>query len=372
MKLDSFNLKLFNQICKSSSESENVFFSPMSISLALTMLLLGSSGKTKQQIEQALGVVKNKKLVKDVEDLNDLLNIETNGLIIHIANQIFPSESFQIVECYRKDLENSFNCQLEKLDYTNVDESKNIINKWVENSTDGKIKNLFDSMEPDIACVLVSCIYFKGDWLDKFMSQKTRDRLFYCPNKETCTVKMMHKDKCMPYLYDKQNKFKCVKLRYKEDEFSMVLILPDEKYGVDDVINRLDVKTIDKLENDDNFDWQRVWLEIPKFKIEYATSLIETLKTLGIEDAFDEKKAKFNNMSTEKIYVSEVIHKAFIETSEDGTEAAAATGIKLCTRRPLTARRINREYFVADHPFVFMIKQGCNILFMGKIISIDV
>ena len=150
----------------------------------------------------------------------------------------------------------------------------------------------------------------------------------------------------------------------------MLVILPHKRFGVEDVINELDVKTIEKLKDDEQF-WQEwIYLEMPKFKIEYEASLNKSLQSLGIKDAFDEENADFSAMFLQSsgLYVTEVVHKAFIETNEEGTEAAAATGVTSCLESTMfTPKRI---YFTVDHPFVFMILHKNQTLFMGKVTSL--
>ena len=171
-----FDINLFNELCKSSKENENIFFSPLSISLALSMLLIGSDEATKKQIEQVLGIVKNEALLDKVKNLNEILNTSAEGLSVKLASCIFPDESFTVIRKYLADLKTSFNCQVQRLDYkTNAEKCKLTINQWVERCTEGKIKNLFANIEPETVCVLVSCIYFKGDWRDEFDSYYTRD-----------------------------------------------------------------------------------------------------------------------------------------------------------------------------------------------------
>ena len=164
MNFNSFDINLFNKLCESSDENKNIFFSPLSISLALSMLLLGCNGATRQQLEKALGVVRDEKLLGQLKALNEELNSNSKGLQLELANSVFPSETFQMIAKYISDMENAFKCQMQSLDYmNNSDRSKTKINDWVAGCANGKIENLFSKMSPNTACVLVSCINFKGD-----------------------------------------------------------------------------------------------------------------------------------------------------------------------------------------------------------------
>ena len=123
----------------------------------------------------------------------------------------------------------------------NSDGSKTIINDWVANCTNGKIENLFSKMSPNTACVLVSCVYFKGGWLNKFESYNTRDAQFYCSKTKTSIVKMMEKKVYLSYISVDEKGFKCVEIPYKEPYFSMLIILPDVTFGLQNVIQILDI-----------------------------------------------------------------------------------------------------------------------------------
>ena len=150
----------------------------------------------------------------------------------------------------------------------------------------------------------------------------------------------------------------------------MLIILPDERFGLKNLIKNLDVKTIENIKDGKNFKRECVLLRIPKFKIEYEANLNDTLRSLGIKDAFDEGNADFSAMSMQSkgLHVSEVVHKAFVATNEDGTEAAAATGIQ-CTNCCLRVFPKPIQITV-DHPFLFMILYKNQNLFMGKITSL--
>ena len=381
MNFNSFDVNLFNKLCKSSDENKNIFFSPLSISLALSMLLLGSDEKTKEQLEDALGIIKNEELPVKLKALYDILTFNYEGLKIKLSNSIFPSQKFQMVSKYERDIKTAFKCEVQTLDYKeNAETSKTVINNWVNYRTDGKIEKLFNSLAPEegyeLVCVIVSCIYFKGDWYDKFMSHNTCDDLFYCTTDKTATVKMMTQNNYYFYKSVDDSRFKCLKIPYKQRDFSMLIILPDDRFGVNDLIKRLDVKIIENLKDEKNFEKEDVLLKIPKFKMDYETSLKETLQLLRINDAFDEGSSDFSAMAVDalqpnrRLHVSEVAHKAFIETSEEGTEAAAATGMCLATFASRGRQTPQPIYFIVDHPFVFMILHKSQTLFMGKVNSL--
>ena len=378
MNLNSFNQVLFQKICSASNGNENIFFSPLSISTALSMLLLGSDGETKQQIEKALGVVTCETFFHNLKNQNKLLNTATYNLTIKLASSIFPDKSFNILEKYLKNMKKAFNCEVKRLDYKKeANKSKQVLNEWVETSTNEKIKDLFKSIDPRSACILVNCIYFEGKWLNGFKSNSTREGKFYCSNDSISTVSMMSQKASFLYKHDVENNFQCVKLFYKPrncgmpNKFYMLIILPDDKFGVDEVAKKIDAETIRSLTNKDHLNFSNRYLDLkmPKFELSYDIKLNETFKLLGISDAFDEKAANFSKMSPDPIYVSDAIHKAFIDVDEDGTVAVTVT---YCMQRHTC--KINnprKEHpFIVDHPFIFLIQHDHQTLFMGKINSL--
>ena len=375
MNFNSFDESLFNQLCNNSDKNTNVFFSPLNIKLTLSMLLLGSKGKTKKQLEEALGFLKNDELIGKLKDSNDLLNTNKKGLSVKLASGVFPSEQFQMLKTYSRDLLKAFNCQIQCLKYMgNPEISKKIINDWVETTTKGKIKDLFTEISADTACVLVSCGYFKGDWLHKFKSQNSFDGFFFCANKKASTVKVMSQKNYYLYTSDNQNRFQCVKIPYRQKDFNMLIVLPYDRFGVDNVVQCLDVETNRTLDNK-NFTQKYILLKMPKFKIEYSTKLNNVLKMIGIRDAFNKENADFSAMSVDalqsngRLFVSEVVHKAFIETGDEGTEAAAENGITM-SYKCLKSRPEEPYPFIVEHPFVFMIQHKSQTLFIGKVNSL--
>ena len=374
-KFNAFDVDLFKKLCESSDE--NIFISPLSVSLALSMLLLGSSGATKQQLEKALGVEVDKHLTSQIKSMNNILRSNSSSLQIKLANSVFPSKTFKMINKYKSEVVNAFKCQIQTLDYEkNAPKCIKTINDWVASCTNGKIKDLLSDLKSDTACVLVSCIYFKCDWYDKFKKRNTCNGYFNCTEKKRSLVKMMHQRNHYLYRSVDESGFRCLKIPYKKPNFRMLIILPNKSFGLDEVINKLDDKAIESLKVDSNFRKEDVALKMPKFKIEYQTNLNKNLRSLGVKDVFEKWEADFGAMSRDarqpdrNLYVDEVIHKAFVETSEEGTEAAAATvvrgGLVRTCARKFSPRPI---YFTVDHPFLFLILYKNLTLFMGKVTS---
>ena len=261
MNLNSFNVNLFNKLCESTDDNKNVFFSPMSISNALSMLLKGSDGKTKKQLEEVLGFENEANFHRNLDVVIDIIQSKFKRVNIKLANSIFPSTTFEMVAKYKSNMESSFKSKIQSLDYKkNAEISKKIINDRVARCTNGKITGMFCDLDSDTACVLVSCIYFKADWYEKFKSYKTRDAKFYCTEEKTSMVKMMTQEKYYSYISVDEKEFKCVKIPYKQQDFSMLIILPDKRFGLNDIIEKLDVKTIESLKDPKSFSSRRILL----------------------------------------------------------------------------------------------------------------
>ena len=213
------------------------------------------------------GIVTNEEHLAKLKSLNEILNNSAEGLSVKLVSGTFLDETFKVLMKNLDDVKTAFNCQ--RLDYKkNAEESKLIINKWVKRCTEKKIQIFFAIMEPETACVLVSCIYFKGDWFENFNSCDTIDGNFDCAEGQTYTVKMMYqKKKCYSFTSDPERRFQCVKLPYKQRDFSMLIILPNEKFAVDYVVKNLDFKTIQFLKDDKIYQRKYLLFQVSKFKI---------------------------------------------------------------------------------------------------------
>ena len=374
MNFNSFDVDLFNTICEISGKDGNTLISPLSISLALTMLLLGSEGQTKEQLEEALGFQTDD---DDILEMVKALYCKYNKRSVEfkVSHCICPSESFQMSAQYKRRIATAFCCQMQNLDFKkDAEGSRKTINEMISDFTNGKIENLISKLTPETTCMLVSCIYFKGNWDIKFHAQATRSANFYCAeDKQPSTVEMMSLVNDLKFYHSDAKKFKSVKLHYDKKDFSLIIILPDEQYGLNDVIQELDARTIEYLKDYNKFKFRYIDLKLPKFKMESNTKLIDSLRLLGVKDAFDEKAANFSSMSEDalqadsRLYVSELVHKVFVDVNEEGTEAAAATAPEI---GPALQDRPEPIPFVVDHPFVFMILFKSQTLFLGKVTSL--
>jgi serpin B len=246
-----------------------------------------------------------------------------------------------------------------------TEKSRQTINSFIEEQTNKKIKNLFPpgSLEPVTRLVLTNAIYFKGTWEWEFDKSNTREQDFKITPTNVVKVPMMYMrpDKAR-FNYADTGDLQILELPYKGEKISMLILLPTEN------LDSIEPLTIDKLSEYKN-QMQETKLGaiyLPKFEFDTKYTLNENLKALGMPIAFDAKNADFSGMTTvEQLFISQVIHQAYVKVDEKGTEAAAATGVVMVpTAMP-------RNVFRADHPFIFIIQQKDtgNILFLGRVVD---
>ena len=370
MNFDQYDVKLINMINETTNKGQNILISPLNISLALSMLLLGSNGNTQSEIQQATGFLKDK-LRPKLEKLNKVLNSNLGGLLIRLHNSLYPSKTFQTVENYKNFIEPISFLQIKSIDYNKL-VSKTQMN---DSCIDENVKNIIAEMISETASVMNSCIQIKCEFSKNFESQNSDDFTFHCLDLESkkSTVKMMrqHNNFWHKYVEKKAGGFQCLKIPFKGESCSMLIILPTAKYGISDVIKLLDVQTVKELINPDEFVLEEVDVIIPKFKISCEIRLKEFLRTLQIKDAFDKKRANLMGIATGLdhqggvFHVDEVSHKVVIETCEKASDCNAEIAENMNTK--YSYEPIN---FHVDHPFMFMIICKNNVLCMGKVDSL--
>uniref|UniRef100_A0A674PR75 Serpin B6 n=1 Tax=Takifugu rubripes TaxID=31033 RepID=A0A674PR75_TAKRU len=365
----SFSLALFRKLSDNDTTA-NIFYSPFSISSALAMVLLGARGNTAAQMSE---VHHSNPAADDVHvSFSQLLNElhkENAPYALSVANRLYGEQSYQFVEDFLGSTKKHYRAELESVDFRAAAEtSRSNINSWVEKQTEGKIKDLLAKgiVTGDTRLVLVNAIYFKGNWDKQFKEKATRDATFHISKNSTKPVKMMQQTSEFSL-----SAGQVLELPYVGKELSMLIFLPKQ---IEDSTTGLE--KLEKLLTYDNFmEWTRpemmkeveVQVGLPRFKMEEKCNMKNILVSMGMVDAFDVAASDFSGMSpANDLVLSEVIHKAFVEVNEEGTEAAAATGVVftlLCAVFP--------QNFYADHPFLFFIRHNPsrNILFAGRYCS---
>merc|ERR1712136_276858 len=245
----------------------------------------------------------------------------------------------------------------------NAENSRVHINKWVEDQTKEKIKDLLQegTLTADTRMVIVNAVYFKADWKQKFDVKQTCDGEFHLNENETSKVKMMQRKAKFPFYMDQD--MKVVELPYSGDDVSMLIILPNEHLGLGKILSKLTAEKLEQICKESTSD-EDIMVKLPRMKIEYGADLVEPLKALGISDIFSNKADLSGISGRADLYVSTVAHKAFIGVNEEGSEAAAATAVAMMRMAFLPPME-----FTVNQPFLFCIRHkvtGC-VLFLGKI-----
>ncbi|MFW7379558.1 MAG: serpin family protein [Oligoflexus sp.] len=358
----------------SEERQENVFFSPLSISTALTLVQAGARGETADSIKYALRMqgVENEEMYGGLSSVLQTINAEgeleaERPYDLKVANGIWMEQTLPVNESYSQLTTDLFQAEFGLANFQSQPEAARLkINDWVENQTNNLIQDLFpeNSITDYTRMVIANAIYFKGQWETEFDSKETMAMPFYDDsgvNIMDSDVQMMNRLADIPYAHLVEEQVKLVSLPYKGDDVSMVMVLPDQDLGLNNLTSRLSAEKFQSWLT--ALSTNEVRLTMPKFKVTSSYHMNSYLATLGMGLAFTEK-ADFSGISpAEKLSISEVFHKAFIEVNEEGTEAAAATGVVV----GVTSIAPEPEVFQADRPFLYFImdNRSQTILFAG-------
>ena len=374
-----------NLYAKLRSKEGNLFFSPYSISTALAMAHAGARGQTELQMAKVLhfpiiakpGTELSSKLIPDrhqfasvfgkiIKDLNN--RGKKGGYELRVANALWGQEGYEFLEEFLELIKTNYGGRLNEVDFVRAAETaRKTINTWVEKETNDKIKNLIQKgvLNSMTRLVLTNAIYFKGNWARQFKEDRTKDAPFTLASGQKVDVAMMNQT--AEFNYMETESFQGLELPYVDDELSMIILLPKEFDGLDEFEKTLTVEKLSKwmgeLHN------REVRVSIPKFKMTSQFGLASVLKSMGMTDAFSANAADFSGMNGKRdLFISAVIHKAYVDVNEEGTEAAAATAVTM----KLTSIEPTRiPVFRADHPFLFIIRDNHSgsILFIGRVMN---
>ena len=347
----------------------NLFFSPSSIVTALAMTYGGARGETAAEMKKVLHFqLDDTELHPAMGKLAKALNYKEKGLKLSIANALWGQQDYKFLDSFIELNKKNYEAGLKDVDFkTKTEETRQLINKWVEQKTNNKIKDLIPKglLDPAVRLVLTNAIHFKGTWHVKFDKKNTKKEKFHVTEKKSVQIDTMKMKK--PNLkYLRAKGFKALELPYEGKKMSMVLFLPDKIDGLAEFEKSFTLENVKK--------WlPRMWeqkiqeVAIPKFTMTREFSLAKVLAEMGMPTAFVYPKADFSGMDgTRELYIAAVLHKAFVDVYEEGTEAAAATAVVM---RAGSARPPEPKIFKADHPFAFVIRDNKTgaILFMGRV-----
>jgi len=363
----------------------NIFFSPYSISIALAMTYAGARQSTEQQIADTLHFTLPQDRLHPVFNSLDMelsqrgqgaKGKDEKGFRLNIVNAIWGQKGFTFLQNFLDTLAENYGAGIRLLDFISAPESARVtINDWVSEQTEGKIKDLIPTgaISPLTRLVLTNAIYFNAAWLNTFSKDLTMDGTFHLLNGNEVTVPMMHQTEQLAYT--EGSNYQAVELPYDGREISMLILLP-QAGKFTDFEGSLDADKVGDIVK--ALEPRRVGLTMPKFEFTSSFSLNEVLKTMGMPLAFtptppsgicSNEYANFSGMGGRcDLYISDVIHKAFVSVDESGTEAAAATAVVMVTSSLPIGEPVS---FVIDRPFIFLIRdiQTGTILFIGRVMN---
>lgn len=342
----------------------NVFISPISLYMALSMLYNGAEGKTKEEIAKVLHVegIDVNELNRANASLQSKLQNDSSPIQLNVANSIWINDNFHFRSAFVKNNNHYFNAKIEEIDMHDQNAPK-MINDWGKKSTNGKIDEIVDeTLNGDLVAMLINAIYFKGDWTYPFDKEQTQKQTFYLKDGTTKDISLMVLNEKLAYF--EHEKFQAVSLPYGDETMSMKVLLPKENSNLKELEGMF---TMDHWKQwNSAFQKKNGTILLPSFQLEYEVLLNELLVNLGMATAFS-RHANFSKMIEEinSLAISEVKQKTFVDVNEEGTEAAASTSVAIAE----TSAPVDSFYMKVDRPFVIVITddETDTILFMGSI-----
>ncbi len=358
-----FGFELFREV-NILSEEDNIMISPLSVSYALGMTYNGAAGTTLQAFNDVLhfGDLTMQEVNESYKDLMDQLVQLDDQVEFSIANSIWYRLGFQVLSEFIKTNKDYFDAAVKKIDFGDP-QTVEVINQWIEDNTNDKIKDMLDYIPADAVMYLINAIYFNAQWKYEFDKGDTYQGDFILSNGTKHQADYMRVSG--NFQYTSNEEFTAVELPYGDSTFSMVVMLPSGETEVSDLVSKLDVTHWDSWFDDSRF--TGVQVDLPKFKYEFKKLLNDPLINLGLGVAFT-GEADFTRIHPAgNLFISRVIHQTFIDVQEEGTEAAAATIVEIS----LTSIGGGGSpiYFKADKPFLYLIKENSTgaIVFIGKV-----
>jgi serine protease inhibitor len=374
---NAFAIDLYDQL---RHQEGNLFFSPYSISTALAMTYLGARGETASEMAMVFYFTLEQEHLHPafaalMADFN--MGGKNSGYQLNIANRLWGQQEFHFLDTFIQATQEYYNAALALLDFMRAtEEARCTINTWVAQQTQEKIQNLITEgiLTEDTQLVLTNAIYFKGNWKSQFDPLETYEQPFTIAPHEQVNVPMMHQGGA--FRYASLADLEMLELPYVGDRLCMVILLPRKLEGLAQLEKQMTSTNLEK--------WlsslcltKKLFIWLPKFKLTSEFMLNQALSEIGMQLAFDAEKADFTGMTTaeadlsnlseeQRLYISAVIHKAFVDVNEEGTEAAAATAVVMT--RGISS---DSHFFRADRPFIFLIRdiQSNSILFLGRVLN---
>ena len=354
---NQFGFRMLNGLVKDEAEGKNIFISPLSMELALSMTLNGAAGSTNTSMREAMQFsnLDMKEINQAFHSLMKELTSLDPKVITEIANSIWYRNSFTVQQDFISVNRDYYHAVVEALDFDSPN-AKNVINNWVADKTRNKIRSIVDEINPEHVMFLINAIYFKGAWKNEFDPRDTSEQPFQLYSGNTKMVPMMKQNDSFPVFFG--DKYSAAELLYGRGNFSMVILLPEMGRPVEEVIEEMDPEEWNALM--EKLSPVQMELRLPKFRFAYEKTLNDLLSDMGMSVAFTDS-ADFSGINPDaRLFISEVKHKTYVEVNEEGTEAAAATSVGVgVTSMPPS--------FTVNRPFLFAIREKYSntILFIG-------
>ncbi len=363
---NDFAFDIFTRISALQPDN-NLFISPLSISTALSMTANGAAGDTWAGIKKTLHLedVSDEEMNEAYKTLVPYLTGLDPKVTIELANSNWYRQEFNIREAFRKILLEYYDAEVKAADFKDP-ATRDLINKWIADKTNGKINNMIDQIPPDAIMYLINAIYFKATWQYQFEKSKTKLRDFYLADGSTIQTESMFSKGVKAAFYQNED-LQFIEFPYGNGPFVFSILLPQDGSKLNEIVSNLDESYLkDFIQYADTSSFE---VYMPKFKIEYKIALNDILSAMGMAQSFG-VDADFSRLFEEKpdLYISRVLHQSFIEVDEEGTEAAAATVVEIGVTSigPGHPKVVN-----IDRPFAFFIREKHSnaILFAGKMMN---
>ncbi|EYC43892.1 hypothetical protein Y032_0477g2165 [Ancylostoma ceylanicum] len=342
---------------------EPLVVSPLSVIFALAMVQAGAKGTTKSQINKVISAGESDdRIVAHYSELSQQILKAKDGVHTRIANGFFLNDQYEIENQYREIIMKKYSAKVESYDFGMPDETAEIINNFVSNITEGKIRGIVKTNNVKGAfSLIVNAIYFTAEWEVKFDQGSNSKRKFF--SAENSGKEMEFMNRMEQTLYAEDSELQLLSLQYKDTSYAFHILLPKKRFGLGEVLRTMDGTKFQHLLS--KLKKTHVSVTIPKMKIESDYKLKEALIMMGVTDMFNDSADLSGIAKSPHLKVSKALHRAIIEVDEDGTTAAAATVIVIKETSFISEKSID---FIADHPFLFILTKDKSPLFMGKFV----
>jgi serine protease inhibitor len=359
---NQFGLNLFYDLAKENPTTKNIFISPLSVYLALTMAYNGAANLTAVEMQNTLGFggMTRQEINQSCKELMDIILGIDPKVTMEIANSIWYRNILTVKPDFLSLNQNYFNAEVNSCNFEDP-ATLTLINNWVKSKTHNKIEKVINTIPGNAMMYLINAIYFKGTWKYQFDKIKRVAGPFYTDGSGTISANFMTQKATFNYLDN--DILSAIELPYGNSGFSMVVLLPHTGKNVMSIVDKITPETWDSWCN--SMEPTDVTLKLPRFKFAYDSVINESLKKIGMPKAFSVSDADFSNITNDyDLFISKVLHKSFIEVNEEGTEAAAVTIVEF---ENTSIGPGDEKYFIADKPFLFIIKENSSqtILFAG-------